>query len=176
MTRRLLLALLVLLFLVPVAAWAQGPRYTFAELGWQRLDPDGEGSTKNGFYGAASGSSRRFHFFGEYARLDPSTWEVGAGWHGIFGQKADLVAELSWIDDPIGDGFNLALGVRWMVAEYFELNGFVNWSDLDLTNRGSVEFNGIYFLEGWFGVGAGYEAGEEFDVGRIFVRFPFGRN
>jgi hypothetical protein len=158
------------------AAEAASPRYTFVEGGWFKFDPDRAGSD-TGFFFGGSGGTRRFHFFAEYA--DPGnfeTVEAGGGWHGLFGERADLVLQAAWIDIDVDDGLRLEGGIRWMLLEKLEINGFVSYTDFDFDESTAVAVNGIWDITPRFGVGGGYEAGDEFDTARLFARFNFGKN
>jgi hypothetical protein len=155
---------------------APAPRYTFVEGGWLYVDPDGASSDNGWFAGVSIGLAKSFQVFGEYG--DPGdfeSWNVGGGWHGLLGRRADLVAQASYVDAEFDDGFRLQFGVRWMVIRPLEINGFLNYTDLDLTDSTAVAVNGIFHFGKIVGVGAGYEAGDDGDTARAFVRFNLGK-
>lgn len=166
---------MAILFLVPAAVWAQSPNYSFAEIGPWRVEPDGA-SSENGFFVGGSAGISKFQVvaaFGDAGDFDQ--WFVGGGWHGLLGQRADLVAEGQFIHNQIGgDGLGVSLGIRWMVLRRLELNGFANYTRLDYVDT-SGELNGIWDFARRFGVGAGYEYGSDLKTLRAFVRLNFGK-
>jgi hypothetical protein len=170
-----LLGLLVMLFMFSNAVVAQSPNYNLAEVGTIRIDPD-SGSNENGwFVGGSFQLKKKFHLFIEFAELDPSEqWQVGGGWHGLFGKRADLVVQGAWVDTDFEDGFKASIGIRGMVLRRLEINGFINYTDLDFSENNSISVHGIWDFARRFGVGGGYEFGNEFDVLRGFVRFNLG--
>ena len=80
---------------------------------------------------------------------------------------------VSFFDADVDDGLRLGAGVRWMVLEKLEVNGFLNYTDLDLSDLNVLEANGIWLFARWFGVGAGFEWGDEANTARVFARFNF---
>ena len=168
--------LIGMMLLASLPALAQAPSYTFVEAGWLQADPDG-GSSEDGWFAGGSFGLNRLHFFAEYGDLsDAEVWEAGGGWHGLFGERLDLVAQASFVDLDSDDGYKLTGGVRWMLLEKLEVNGFMNYLDTGSDNDTSIEVNGIWNLGQRFGVGAGYEAGDQLNWLRAFARFNFGGN
>ncbi len=156
-------------------AEAASPRYKYIEGGWLKVDPDQIGS-ENGFFFGGMFDLRSFHFFGEYG--DPGdfeVWQAGGGWHGLLGERLDLVLQASFIDYDFDDGLRLSAGIRWMLLEQLEVNGFVHYTDLDIDEQTSVAVNGIWDLSPRFGVGGGIEIGDDVDTARAFARFNLGR-
>ena len=169
--RILFCCVLFALTLLPGLALAQSsPRWTFVEGGAIRVDPD-DLSADNGWYVGASVGIKSFHIIGEFDGLDFNRWELGGGWHGLLGKKADLVAEGTYLDADIDDGFRLSVGVRWMVLDPLEISFYVNHTNLDLTDATALEINAIWTFDKIVGVGGGIEYGDEGNTGRLFVRF-----
>ncbi len=155
---------------------AQTVNWKYAEGGWATLDPDG-GSREDGWFVGGSGDLGKLplHIFGEFSDLGPiDVWQLGIGWHGLFGERADLFADGAFYDADLDDGFRVRFGVRWMVTKRLELNGFLSWLELDFGDNKSVAANAIFDFTKRFGVGGGIEAGDEFNSGRVFARFNFG--
>ena len=173
--RAILCGTVILVALTSAArAQALGPNYNFVEGGVLWIDPDDLGSDIGWFAGGSFGT-RSFHAFGEFADPgDPATWFIGAGWHGLLGQKADLVAQGAFVDADVADGFRIQAGFRWMVVSRVELNGFLTHTDLDLTDTNGVSVGAIWDFTLRAGVGGSYEFGDEGDQARAFVRFNFG--
>ena len=163
------------LFLVPAASQAQSPNYSYAEIGPWRVDPTGA-STENGFFVRGSAGISIFQVFVEFGDAGNfEQWLVGGGWHGLLGKRADLVANGQFMHNEIGgDGLGVSLGIRWMALRKLEINGFANYVRMDYSDT-SAEINGIWDFARRFGVGGGYEYGDELKVLRAFVRFNFGQ-
>ena len=178
--RRAWLRMLTILIVLSVGAGAvraQSPGWKYVEGGLWSVNPDRGSSVDGWFLGGAFelGSATRFHLFAELGELDSNNqWSVGGGWHGLLGQRADLVAEGAFVDADSVDGFRVSGGVRWMLLRRLELNGFVNYVDLDSTDQTSLRIGAIFDFAKRFGVGGSYEAGDDFDTARAFVRFNFG--
>jgi len=155
---------------------AQTVNWTYAEGGYGRFDPDG-GSSENGWFlgGSVNLAKLPIHLFGEwgdYDRID--IWQVGGGWHGLLGKKADLFADGAFYDADVEDGFAIRFGVRWMVLERLELNGNLAWTDLDLTDNKSATVGAVFDFSKRFGVGGSLEWGNNWNFAQAFVRFNFG--
>ncbi|HXV75965.1 MAG TPA: hypothetical protein VD788_06545 [Candidatus Polarisedimenticolaceae bacterium] len=158
-------------------SWAQTVSWNLVDAGVWQIDPDSADRDEGWFAGGSFelGRKTRFHVLGEYGDFgDFGLWQLGGGWHGLLGDRADLFADLSFSDADTEDGFKLRFGVRWSVLARLELNGNVGWTDLDFNENESLAVNGIWSFHKRIGVGAGYEAGSEFNLVRAFVRFRFG--
>jgi hypothetical protein len=167
----------ILVLFVAGNVCAQAPHWKYVEGGWGYLDPD-FGSSENGWFVRASFDLGKLplHFFGEYGDYGPlETWQVGGGWHGLLGERADLFADGAFYDFDVEDGFKVRFGARWMVTERLELKGNLGFADLDLRENKSLDVNAIFNLSRLFAVGGGYEWGSEFNQARAFLRFNFGR-
>ena len=159
------------------ATLAQAPGWKYAEGGLTSINPEGSDSVDGWFVGGMweFGSTQKFHAFAEFGEVDDNTnWSAGGGWHGLLGEAADLVAEAAFVDLDVVDGFRITGGARWMVVKRLEVNGFINYSDLDTTDQTSLEVGGVFDFTRRFGVGASYDRGDDFDTTRAFVRYNFG--
>jgi len=180
------LAVLVAVVAASGAASAQAaPKWSYVEAGYIDFDPDA-GLSDDGFF--AGGSMRLFrmlHVVAEYDEVgDYAFWDAGVGWHGLFGDAADLYAEAVWQDvdydsgtnEASDDGYEVAAGIRWMIGERFEVKGEVARVDLDESGDDTTfGAEGLFFLmNGRLGLGASYESGDA-DTLRAFARFNFGR-
>ena len=159
------------------ATLAQAPGWKYVEGGLTSINPEGADSV-DGWFGGATwefGSTQLFHAFAEFGEVDDDTnWTAGGGWHGLLGEAADIVAEAAFVDLDEVDGFRVTGGVRWMVLKRLEVNGFLNYSDLDTVDQTSLEVGGVFDFTRRFGVGASYDHGDDFDTTRAFVRYNFG--
>lgn len=168
--------LVAAIILLAGTAHAQTVRWSYVEGGGASIDPD-RGDRENGwFVGGSVGLGKvPIHLIGDFASMGSlDTWLVGGGWHGLLGEKADLFADGAFYDVDVDDGFKVRFGVRWMLSERFELNGYLAWTELDFSDNKSIAGNLIYDLTGSFGIGGGAEWGDNWRFGRVFVRFSFG--
>lgn len=186
MTKKLL-PLVVILCAFGVAA-AQSdkepPKWSYVEAGYIDFNPD-EGLSDDGWFaGGSVGFLKMIHVFAEYDDVGDFTfWNVGAGWHGLLGDPADLFAQVQWNDVEVDssnvsdDGYEIGAGVRWKLLKWLELKGQVNWADYDQSGDDVGGEVGVLFtfLGDKLGAGASYELVNEADQLRAFVRWNFGR-
>ena len=155
---------------------AQEPRYMYVEGGWIHENPEDSGAD-NGLFLGGSASTRRFHFFAEYQ--DPGSvevWELGGGWHGLLGRRADIVAEAAYVDIDSAEGYRATAGVRWYVAERLEIGGYLNRFDIRSFENNALSVEGVWDLTKRFSIGASLLFGDESDTARAFARFYFKKN
>ena len=174
--------MVVVVVLVAGTVHAQTVNWKYVEGGWATLDPD-YGSREDGWFvgGAFDLGKLPLHFFGNFANydfgdFDLDVWQVGGGWHGLLGERADLFADGAFYDMDIDDGFKIRFGARWMVTKRFELNGYLAWTELDFSDNKSASGNVVFDFTKFFGVGGGVEVGDDYDTARVFARFNFGRD
>lgn len=177
------------------AAAADGINWTYVEAGYLGVDINDIGGTTfdgtgdNIYLGGAFGL-KSIHILGQYANgeaatdIDLTEWQLGVGWHGLLGEKADLLGELHYLDteykytvtnDKLSEsGYKLDVGVRWRPIGLFEVNGYINYYGTDAYkgSETSVELRAI--LQVWrIGIGATYEKASDIDQYTGFVRFNF---
>lgn len=185
------------------SAHAEGPRYTYLELGYVNIelddpgflgeDPDGDGFA----FGGSVAVADMVHLFAGYTDseldfstpfgkvdVDYRTLSLGVGLNYAIASNIDLVGRLAYVNaeaKALGekvdeDGYGISGGVRAMVTEQFELNGFVNYVDLgsDVGDDTSVSIGGLYNFTDLFAVGLGGEFGSDVRVITVGVRFYFG--
>lgn len=138
----------VLLTAFAVPALAEGPSYNYIEGAYERVevddafgDIDGDGFSIAGSFEigdmwqmVASYGSADFDF-----DVDLDQLAIGGGIHTPLSDNVDFVANLVYVrvdasafgfsvDD---DGFGASIGVRGMAAERVELEGYIDYVDLD---------------------------------------------
>ena len=199
MKKELCLFAMAGLLLMAPAAMADAPPYSWVEGGWLAESPNtdfdididsGDGWFVGGQYGL-----KNFHFFVNYEDISYGTsisaWDVGAGWHGLFGNPGDLVAEIGYInwspDFPGVDdesGLFGRIGIRWRIIPLLELNGFVTQtepSDSDFSDAYDEIFGktegkiGAVVYLGPIGLGLDVFATTEATGARFLIRFSFDR-
>lgn len=189
---RTALVSIVALVLVSGVALAEGPKWTYVEAGYLGVNPDDlEGSGDNFFVGGAFGG-KMWHVIGQYTDgdiadgIEQQDWRLGVGWHGLLGDRADLLAEAYYVDKSVtvtpapfagndldDNGYRLTGGVRWRPIGLVEVDGFIHYTDLsDAGDDTSYELRALLYV--WrLGIGAGYEKFDDGDQYNAFVRFNF---
>ena len=189
MSRMKHLLMLVVLVMVPGLALAQAepPKWGYVEAGLIDFDPDAGVSDDGAFAGVSFGLGKNFHIVAEYDDIgDYTFWDAGFGWHGLFGDKADLFAQAVWtnveFDDENNsvdeDGYELQAGVRWKLIRWFELRLQANWVDYggDVGDDTTGEVGALFlFFKDKIGLGADWEGGGDADTARAYFRWNFGR-
>ena len=136
---------------------------------------------------------KNFQFFVNYEDIgyerSITSWDAGVGWHGLFGEPGDLVAELgyiSWSPDFDGaddeSGLFGRVGIRWRIIPLLELNGFVtqtepsdsDFSDLygDIFGKTQGQIGAVVYL-GPIGLGLDLYGTSEDTGARLLIRFAF---
>ena len=176
-----------LMMLVCTVALAQSPGYGYIEGGYLNVNPDDfSGSGDNWYAEGSMGLFKNFHLSARYINgnyadnVDLTTWHFAAGWHGLLGEKADVVAEATWTDQEIQNNSDnapgLTAGVRWRPIKFFEGDGFVHWQNFnDAGSQDSYELRAIFNI--WrLGFGAAGTTSSNDSRYNAFVRFNFGKD
>ena len=186
---RKLIPFVLFLFVSYGAVHAAEPGYAFIEAGAIDIDAKTSELESDGWFAGFSLGFKHFHIPGQYSKTsgsggvgDTKKWNVGVGWHGLFGERADLVIEASYLDVRIDtsdgrvndDGLLASGGVRWRIIKIFEINGFVDY--VDLSDRGSDTGwrANMLFNIGPVGIGLGYQSMDA-DIASAYLRWNFGR-
>ena len=188
-TSRLLTAAALVALSLP--ALAEGPRYSFAEVGCQRIDldvfnrsVDGDGYSLGGQIEIAD-SWQAFARYGTAEfdfSIDQDDFALGGGFHGSLSPSSDFVLNLAYIRSEVSnrfgssddDGFGLSVGVRNNLTPKIELAGFVSYVDVGDDQFG-VTGRAWYFLTDAFAVGANIGVAEDVTRFGIAGRLFFGR-
>lgn len=172
--KRALIAL-ALAAALPLSAQANELSYKYIEAGYasNHLDLGGSSGTLDGydvkgsfafnddFYGNLSYTS------GSKNSVDLDETVVGVGFRHALSDKADLNASLSWVHDNLDignfasvsdDGYRAAVGVRGMLADKFEGNFNVNYTDAgDFGNGIGAGIGAVVYINDTWGITAGYD-------------------
>lgn len=200
MKKRLLLFVVAAMLLMSSAAMADAPPYSWVQGGWETEEPNSDFEdlidSGNGWFVGGQYGLKNFHFFVNYEdisyRESITAWDVGAGWHGLFGNPGDLVAEIGYInwsfDFPDADdenGLFGRVGIRWRLFPLLELNGFVTQTEPsdddfgdfydDVFGKTEAKIGAVVYL-GPIGLGLDLFATNEATGGRFLIRFAFDRN
>ena len=91
------------------------------------------------------------HALGDVRHSSPSVGQAG-DLDDQVDSRDDLFADGAFYDTDVDDGFRVRFGLRWMLAKRVELNGYLSWVDLDLSDNTSFAANGIFDLTKRFGL------------------------
>ena len=184
-------ALILGVLAIPGVAIAEdGPSWSFVEAGFNSVNLDELDDNGDGYFVGVTFGGEHWHVFGRFidnttdeSDLDITRWYAGGGWHGLLGEKADLLAEAAYLKadyDIVDDsGYFVRGGVRWRPFELFEVGGFARWEDTgdlddvpEFENDVIWEANAMVYL--WrFSIGVGYELESNVDTFNAFARFNF---
>lgn len=160
--KRSLLAL-ALAAVLPLSAQASDLSYTYIEGNYVNVDSDADGF---GVRGSIAFGASDFYGFGNYANVevddtnfDIDMSEFGVGYHHAVSDKADLLAEVAYVnidtDFGDGDGYRASVGLRGSLSERFEglvKANYLDGSDVDGDFSGTVggqyKFNPTWGLTG----------------------------
>jgi len=155
--------LVAAMLLAGSAAASEGPRYTYGELGYARIDFDNFNEDADVF--GANGSlavSDQIYLIAAYSdgNIDASGFDIdlkqaeaGVGLHFPLNSKVDFTADAAYVWAEVdADGFNsqdddgyaLRAGIRAVLTPQFELNGggsYVDVSDDDTALYVGAVFN-----------------------------------
>lgn len=180
MTRMTGFALTALLVLAtPMDPLMASPNYTYAEAGFLRLDGGADGLVLGGSYAL----DERFHLVGEFARASESPITVtrarlGVGYHYAYSGTTDWVlrggailarARISGLGSINDSGWFAEAGLRSLVTDFIEVNGFVTHSDAGAATT-QLSLTGWYHFTRRLALGAGLN--DEVDL-TLWVRFGF---
>lgn len=159
------------------------PKWSYVEAGYMDFNPD-NGLSDNGWYAGGSAGIAMFHVFAEYDDIgDYTFWNAGFGWHGLFGDPADLYVQAQWNDVSVDstnfsdDGYQISAGVRWKILKWLEVNGQANWAAYSVSSSDWSGDVGVLFsfLNDRLGFGADYRLVESNDTLRGYIRWGFGK-
>jgi hypothetical protein len=202
------IAALVVFPWTPAAVRAEQPQYTYIEGGFADIDRKGPlfDSGDQWFVGG-SWNRGRGRVFAEYAdaafeldfgvpevsgELEEQHWLVGAGWHGLLGERADVVAEGGYIDVDVketivieglgptvlsagDDGYFVRGGVRWRILPRLELDGSFDRIELDEAGDDEIIRIAVIGFLGRLGIGASFATADERDRIALFLRLNLGK-
>jgi hypothetical protein len=181
--RKWLLLIVALISMTGSVSAQEAPQWGYIEGGLTSYKPDQGDSDNGGFVGVSMEILKSFHLIGQYDWAgDYSIWEVGGGWHGLFGESLDMFAQVTWEDvafdsdliDSSDNGAKVAGGVRWILGKRFEIKGTASWVDLEDSDV-TFKAEGLWFLlQNRLGLGVSWEIGDS-DTAHFFARWNFGQ-
>lgn len=171
--------------LLPVLATAS-PNYNYVDVNYVSADLDG-GPTPDGF--GINGSlrlSNELHLVAGYealseSRADADLMTVGLGYHQLLTSSTDFVAragfarakvDVSGLGSDSDNGWFGQVGIRSMVTETLELNGFITHTETGGSNT-SADLAAVYYVAPNIGINLGLSFSDDANVYRGGVRFSF---
>jgi len=169
-----------------------GPKYTFAEIGYAHTefdDFDADGDLLG--IGGSIALTDMVHMFGSFSdgeldgdgggEIDITTTLVGAGVNYAISPTIDLVGQVGWIMyefdaggfDVDEDGLALRGGLRAMVTPQFELNGGIVYVDVDDVDDTSLNLGAVYSFTDMFAGTADISLGDDATSFGIGLRLYF---
>jgi hypothetical protein len=174
---------------LPVFAQAASePRYTYAEIAYVNLDFDDIDVDGDGFgLGGSYALHPNIHAVADYydvdldGNADAQAVSFGAGVNFPFRPGLDGVARLRWIEQEVDvgpfsddvDGYGLEAGLRTMINPRLELNGGIDYVDLDDEDDTSFFFGALYDVVPNFALGGDIEISDDATVLVLKGRFYF---
>jgi hypothetical protein len=150
--------------------------YNYLEGGYEWVDfgSDFGGADGDGWdLGGSIEIADNWHVFANFGQADLDAnlglsadydvTAVGGGYHRTLAPNLDLVVNLSYVDVELDsgfgsaddDGFGIGVGVRMLLAEKFEVAGFLDYVDIDdLLDETTITGEGWYRFTPAFAVGA----------------------
>lgn len=180
--------------LLPCLAQAEGLSYSYLEGAYVNTDIDGFNDELDGF--ALRGSfeiTDQVFMFAGYSNqstsivgtdVDFEQMGIGIGYAWPISTTADIFGRVGYVQaeaDAGGfeiddDGYQLGVGLRGRVAEQFELEGALNYTDLsDSGDDTSFGIGGRWFFTEQFALGLEAEFGDDVTTYGVGVRWNFGQ-
>ncbi len=168
--------------LASAVALADGPGYTYVELGYADIEIDvGGGFDISGDGYALGGSAEvgeNIFIFADYADvgfdigIDFNAFDVGVGYKSPVSDTTDVNISLAYVDleleDPFfgsvsEDGYGLGASIRSMLSNEFELNGGITYVDLGTSGGDdtSFDFGAVYSFNENFAVTGDISIGDD---------------
>ena len=183
--KRLLIA--SLLVLGSTTTFAEDFSYTYLNASYANIDLDGI-DTGDGFGIAGSFAvADNWHVFAGYQGagfdfdVDATTLNAGVGYNTPVSESIDVVARLSYIyaevDTPLGStddsGYGFGVGLRAMAGESFELNGAIEYAEIDGSGDTAIGGGFLYNFTENFAAGASGSWSDDASTYAISGRFYF---
>ncbi len=183
--------LLVIFFAFSASVYADELSYTYVQIGYGEAELDNSGGIDGdgpSIFGSAA-VSENFHIFGEYGTadfglgVDLNQLEAGLGYNTALSENLDIVGRLAYVnmevDSPLGsvdeNGYAVGVGLRGKVSERVELNGGLDFVDLDESDSETRAKAGFLFnFTDSFSVGANGAWWDDITVYQLVARFDFG--
>jgi hypothetical protein len=180
----------VLLMSLAGAVSAEGLSYTYAELGYGRVNIDSPDVDGDGFgIGGSFALTDQFHLLGSYQTadfdfgVDYNELNLGVGFNTAMTDAIDVVASLSYVNVDVSasgfgsaddNGYSVGVGLRGLVSPQVELFGGLEFVDLNDSGNDTVFGAGFRFnINEMFSVGLSGEWGDDVSSYTLMGRANF---
>lgn len=184
-----------------MSALANGPDYTYAEVGYFNLefdevdvlDLDGDGY----FIGGSAALTEMVHVVGGYAdgeidventslSADYTSASLGLGVNYRVATNIDIVGRVSYVSAEVDvgggldvdeDGYGIGIGLRGMASPQLEFNGGLSYTDLggDFDAETALHVGGVYSFTDAFAVSGGLVVSDDATEFRLGGRWYIAR-
>jgi len=169
---------------VPAAALAD-VSYSYVGAGYGALKPDGI-SRLDGFnLDGSVAVTENVHLIANFLRAKDSPFtanrtRVGAGYNVPLNSQVDLVTRLGWSFTKVSisgagsgkdDGIFGQTGLRSMVTDTLEVNGFLTYDDTE--DKVSADLGAVLHFTPQFGATAGYTYSSNLQTWNVGLRYNF---
>ena len=184
-------SLFVALIAFSASGFAQELNYNYLQVSYGQVefddtlfDVDGDGFGLNGVFAI----NEDFHLFGDYQTsgldfgVDLNILEAGFGYNRSMSEMTDLVARVGYVrveaDAPgvpsqDDTGFSLGAGVRSAISDALELNGGIDYIDVDDDSETRIRAGFNYSFSDEFSAGFDATWWEDVSVYRFSARWDF---
>jgi hypothetical protein len=182
-------------FLISSPVLAKAPDWNFLELGYAKTDVDEAPFEPSGYVFQGSrliGES--VIFAASYSDLsgdvgivdiDLTQYSIGLGYRSAYSDTTDFFGILSYenvdAEASLGDlsegedegGIGVAIGVRTMIGDKFELSGNVKYIDIAIDSETTFGVDAYYYLTDNLAIGAGYTVSSDANSYGASLRYNF---
>ncbi len=182
---------LILLFAFSATAGAQGFNYNYLQASYGTVslddsivDVDGSGLGISGAYAF----HEEFYFAGEYQTadmdfgVDLNILELAVGYHTPLSEQLDMTAQFGYLNAEVeaagfgssdDDGFLVGAGLRGALTDTVELNGGIDYIDIDSGGETRANAGFLFALTETLTVGAKASFWDDINVYQLNLRFDF---
>lgn len=164
------------------SAVAENPSFNYLDVGYANWDFDNAGNV-DGFEIKGSGEiNENFYIAGDYTRISESGDDIdlatlGLGYKYNYTDSSTFFAELDYasLNPNFGgseSGYEVTVGVRSMITNEFELNGAVEYLDINGDST-SLVLGGAYNFTSNFGAYANYKFESDINRYAVGLRYNF---
>ena len=181
--KRTLIALALSAMSAVTMAEQAKPNYTYIEGGYANVSGDADGVAVRGSFDFGTAG---LYGIGSYSfvetdigSVDVEVGEIGLGYHHSISDKADLLAEATYMNTDVQgfgdvDGYRASVGVRGFMSNNFEGTIKANYIDCDGCNG---DFSGtvgaVYHLNNTWGITADVQFDDTADAYVLGMRASF---
>lgn len=184
MSKRMTYVSLAAGLMLPLAAVSAPLSYNHIDGAYVHEDigPKGDGFLISGQFAFADS----WFFTGRYSKAnldggfpDLERISAGVGYQAPVAEGTSVYGQVTYEHVDLGgseDGFGVEGGLRYAIAPQFEVNGAIEYGDIDnvVDQKVGFKLGGVYDVTPTIGITAGYESIDDLDEWTVGGRFYFG--